>query len=86
MAADASDKPLSPLGISKAYPAESAELQEEIYTHHLLLSPFPIGETMFKGKFPKRNRVMALLSDATIIDEASDTSGSLHQVAEHIQG
>ena len=68
--------------LSKAYPAENAELQEEIYENHLLVSPFASGEAVFKGNFPKRNRVMALLSDATVIVEASDTSGSLHQAAE----
>lgn len=68
--------------LEKAYPAENAELQEEIYERHLLVSPFAPGETVFKGNFPKRNRVMALLSDATVIVEASDTSGTLHQAAE----
>jgi len=68
--------------ISRAYPAENAELQMEIYSHHLLLSPFAEGEEVFRSNFPKRNRVMALLSDATVIIEASDTSGTLHQAAE----
>jgi DNA processing protein len=68
--------------LDKAYPAENANLQEEIYSNHLLISPFGIGEAVFKGNFPKRNRVMALLSDATVIVEASDTSGTLHQAAE----
>lgn len=68
--------------LTKAYPAENKFLQEEIYERHLLLSPFANGEAVFKGNFPKRNRVMALLSDATVIVEASDTSGSLHQAAE----
>ncbi|MEX0839841.1 MAG: DNA-processing protein DprA [Parvibaculum sp.] len=71
--------------ITKAYPAENAELQEAIYKNHLLLSPFAPGEAVFKGNFPKRNRVMALLSDATVIVEASDTSGSLHQAAECVR-
>lgn len=71
--------------ITKAYPAENAELQEEIYREHLLLSPFAPNEAVFKGNFPKRNRVMALLSDATVIVEASDTSGSLHQAAECVR-
>lgn len=71
--------------ITKAYPAENADLQEEIYREHLLLSPFAPGEAVFKGNFPKRNRVMALLSDATVIVEASDTSGSLHQAAECVR-
>jgi DNA protecting protein DprA len=68
--------------LNKAYPAENADLQEEIYRRHLLVSPFREGETTFKSNFPKRNRVMAALSDATVIVEASDTSGTLHQAAE----
>jgi DNA processing protein len=66
----------------KAYPAENACLQEAIYRDHLLVSPFRQGEATFKGNFPKRNRVMAALSDASVIVEASDTSGTLHQAAE----
>lgn len=68
--------------LSKAYPAENAGLQEDIYENHLLMSPFAEGTQTFRSSFPKRNRVMALLSDATVIVEASDTSGSLHQAAE----
>ncbi|MER9461970.1 DNA-protecting protein DprA [Mesorhizobium sp. M0387] len=68
--------------LNKAYPAENGRLQEEIYSDHLLLSPFEEGSPVFKANFPKRNRVMALLSDATVIVEASDTSGTLHQAAE----
>lgn len=68
--------------LDKAYPAENAELQHTIYRDHLLVSPFPSGEQVFPSNFPKRNRVMAALSDATVIVEASDTSGTLHQAAE----
>jgi DNA processing protein len=68
--------------LTKSYPAENKLLQEEIYREHLLISPFAPTDSVFKGNFPKRNRVMALLSDATVIAEASDTSGSLHQAAE----
>ena len=71
--------------LNKAYPAENAEVQERIYREHLLLSPFAEGERTFKSSFPKRNRVMALLTDATVIVEASDTSGSLHQAAECVR-
>lgn len=68
--------------LDKAYPAENASLQEQIYSEHLLITPFDLGEPTFKGNFPKRNRVMAAVSDATVIVEASDTSGTLHQAAE----
>ncbi|MCK9919273.1 DNA-protecting protein DprA [Microbacteriaceae bacterium K1510] len=68
--------------LNKAYPIENAPLQEAIYRDHLLLSPFAVGEGVFKSNFPARNRVMAALTDATVIIEASDTSGTLHQAAE----
>jgi DNA processing protein len=68
--------------LSKAYPIENHELQETIWQQHLLMTSFADGETVFKANFPKRNRVMAAVSDATVIVEASDTSGTLHQAAE----
>ncbi|MGY3103431.1 DNA protecting protein DprA [Bradyrhizobium sp. LM6.11] len=68
--------------LDKAYPAENASLQQQIYAHHLLMSPFKDGDRVFRSNFPVRNRVMAAVSDATVIIEASDTSGTLHQAAE----
>lgn len=68
--------------LDRAYPAENANLQMEMYNNHLLVSPFAVGEEVYRSNFPARNRVMALLSDATVIVEASDTSGTLHQAAE----
>ncbi|MFG3593165.1 DNA-processing protein DprA [Bradyrhizobium sp. RDI18] len=43
----------------------------------LLLSPFRARDRVFRSNFPVRNRVMAAISDATVIIEASDTSGTL---------
>jgi DNA processing protein len=71
--------------LNKAYPIENAALQEIIYRDHLLLTPFEDGEVVYRSNFPKRNRVMAAVSDATVIIEASDTSGTLHQAAECTQ-
>lgn len=71
--------------LERAYPAENAALQEEIYRNHLLVSPFSAGERTYRSSFPKRNRVMAAITDATVIVEASDTSGSLHQAAECVR-
>ena len=71
--------------LDRAYPPENASLQEEIYRRHLLISPFRVGERISKSNFPKRNRVMAAITDATVIIEASDTSGALHQVAECVR-
>jgi len=68
--------------LEKVYPAKHARLQEHIYTEHLLLSEFPAGAQVYPSNFPQRNKVMAAISDATVIIEASDTSGSLHQARE----
>lgn len=86
-AIDARGKTVAVIGtpLDKAYPAAHAELQEEIYARHLLVSPFAIGERTFPSSFPLRNRVMARLSRATVIVEAGDTSGSLHQAAECVK-
>lgn len=67
--------------LDKAYPAENAALQQQIYSDHLLMSPFNEGARVFRSNFPARNRMMAAISDATVIVEASDTSGTLHQAA-----
>lgn len=43
--------------LDKAYPAENAELQHDIYRRHVLLTPFEVGERVFRSNFPTRNRV-----------------------------
>jgi DNA processing protein len=68
--------------LSKASPSENAPLQEKIYREHLLISQFQEGEKTFPANFPVRNRLMAALSDATVVMEATDKSGTLHQAAE----
>ncbi len=65
--------------LNKTYPSKNFELQQEIMNNHLAISQFPIGHTTTPKDFVLRNRTMALISDATIIVEAGDTSGSLHQ-------
>lgn len=68
--------------LDKASPSENATLQELIYREHLLLSQFRKGEKTYRTNFPLRNKLMATLTDATVVMEASDTSGTLHQAAE----
>ena len=65
--------------LNRAYPKENSELQEEIMKNHLLISQYPIGHTTTPKDFVLRNKTMALISDATVIVEAGDSSGSLHQ-------
>jgi len=71
--------------LDRAYPAVHGELQTGIWERHLLVSPVPIGTATLPRHFPQRNRVMAGLSRATVILEASDKSGTLHQAAECVR-
>ena len=65
--------------LNKVYPRKNFELQQEIMKNHLVVSQFPIGYPTTPKDFVLRDRTMALISDATVIVEAGDTSGSLHQ-------
>ena len=65
--------------LDKYYPAPNRELQGRMMREHLVVSQFPVGSPFQKKNFPMRNRTMALLSDATIIVEAGEKSGTLHQ-------
>lgn len=65
--------------IDRAYPAENAALQEQIAIDHLLVSQFAPGRRVHPSNFPARNRTMAFIAHATVIIEAKDQSGTLHQ-------
>ncbi len=86
-AIDAGGRTIAVVGTppDKVYPAENSALQERIYREHLLLSPFAPGGRFFPSYFPERNRVMARLARATVIIEAGDTSGSLHQAVASLE-
>ena len=65
--------------LNKAYPAKNKELQDTIMQKHWAVSQFSIGQPIQPKNFVLRNRTMALICDASIIVEAGETSGSLHQ-------
>lgn len=71
--------------LSEHYPLDNAELQRLIARDHLLISQVPVcryaNQTYHLNRrfFPERNITMSALSEATVIVEASDTSGTLTQ-------
>lgn len=71
--------------LNKVYPKKNSMLQQEIMSKHLAISQFPVGHPTTPKDFVLRNRTMALISDATVIVEAGNTSGSLHQGWEAIR-
>jgi DNA processing protein len=64
-------------GIDVIYPPDNRHLYHQIARDGLLLSEFEPGRTMFKGCFPRRNRLIAGLASLTIVVEAGVKSGSL---------
>lgn len=79
----------TPLG--QAYPKANSKLQERIACDYLLISPVPVERydaQNFRTNrffFPERNKVMSAISEATIIVEAGETSGTLVQAREALR-
>ena len=65
--------------LSVAYPVKHRALQDRLMREHLVVSQFPEGHPTSRRNFPMRNRTMALVSDASVIVEAGEGSGSLSQ-------
>jgi DNA processing protein len=59
--------------LDKLYPPENRQLAERMS----LLSEFPFGTAPLAELFPRRNRIIAALSHATLVVEAGIKSGSL---------
>ena len=64
-------------GLSYHYPPENRKLEQKIAANGALISEFPMGASPDKANFPRRNRIIAALSLATVVIEASEKSGSL---------
>jgi DNA processing protein len=71
--------------ISECYPKQNLRLQEYLASTQLVVSPVPFvryskqGPRLNRFFFPERNKVMSALTEATVIVEASETSGTLVQ-------
>ncbi len=78
-AIEAGGRTIAVLGtpLDQFFPPSNRALQERIMHEHLAISQFsrPGGAK----SFPMRNRTMALFSEATVIVEAGEKSGTAHQ-------
>ncbi|WOJ92488.1 DNA-processing protein DprA [Congregibacter variabilis] len=68
-------------GIDRASPVRHRPLAEQITQTGCLVSELPAGTPPAKHQFPRRNRIISGLAQATIIVEAALPSGSLHTAA-----
>jgi len=64
-------------GVDVVYPAHNGALMEKISKNGLIISEFPPGSRPLGYHFPIRNRIMAGLSEGTLIVEAPKSSGAL---------
>ena len=71
--------------LDDVFPRANASLQERIGESDLLISEFAPSSKVGRGNFPRRNRTMALVSDASVIIEAGATSGTISQGWEAIR-
>lgn len=66
-------------GLQRSYPAQNADLQDELSRSHLVLSQFWPAAAPTKTSFPMRNAVMSGYSAATVVVEAAWKSGARMQ-------
>ncbi len=65
-------------GIDVPYPTSHRELHELLSRRGLVLSENGPGVLAIRGAFPRRNRIIAALAQATIVIEAGERSGALN--------
>ena len=65
-------------GPDNIYPSENRELYNRIAKEGLILSEMPPGQQPLRQYFPSRNRLIAGISDCTLVMEAGERSGTLH--------
>ena len=66
-------------GLRESFPASNAALQERLAREHAVISQFWPGQGARRWTFPQRNAVTSGVARATVVVEASHTSGARMQ-------
>lgn len=64
-------------GLDRVYPRQHHALAHAVTQHGWLVSEYPLGTPPLAANFPRRNRLIAGLSQSTLVVEAALKSGSL---------
>lgn len=67
-------------GFFHLYPKENRALAERIALNHLLITEYPPYVNPERWTFPMRNRIISGLSDAVVVTESADKSGTMSTV------
>lgn len=69
-------------GLDRPYPPDAAPLLADLAASGgAVISEFPFGMSPQAGNFPRRNRILAALSRAVVVVQATRKSGSMNTVA-----
>ena len=64
-------------GLDIIYPQIHAKYAKRMLEQGGILTEYPLGTSLDPARFPARNRIIAGLSDATVVIEAADKGGAL---------
>lgn len=64
-------------GLDRIYPAQHKSIADDMLEYGGVLTDFPSKTKPDRENFPKRNRIIAAISDATIVVEAREKGGAL---------
>lgn len=65
-------------GVDNIYPPKNKDIYDLISRNGLIISEMPPGQQPLRQYFPSRNRLIAGLTDCTLVMEAGTVSGTLH--------
>ena len=65
-------------GADNIYPPKNKDIYDQISRNGLIISEMPPGQLPLRQYFPSRNRLIAGLTDCTLVMEAGSVSGTLH--------
>jgi DNA processing protein len=68
-------------GLTDPYPRRHARLWERVAAQGAVISESPVGVRTERWRFPKRNHLLAMLSDVVVVIESRHGGGSMHTVA-----
>lgn len=64
-------------GVDVIYPREHKDIYYKLLNNGAIISEYPPGTPPIGSHFPVRNRIMSGISDATVVVEASESSGAM---------
>ena len=72
-------------GLNITYPKENTQLYKDIEEKGLIISEYPPNVMPNSTNFPKRNRILAGISDGVVVIEAKEKSGTMNTVSHALE-